>query len=245
MIISFGVVISLPSGVFQPYSGVKTSILFLDRKRAKKTDEILFIDVGADGFDLGATRRRVDRNDLPEAFNILCAWRNEEKKVSELAHWVSREKIREDGDYNLSGNRYKEVEERSNCWPMMKLKDLFLEIKNGKNVKQFDGIGKYKVSRIQTIANGEFDLTKTKQTNDSVLESDFLKEGDILFSHINSIKHLAKTAIFKGIKSKVVHGANLLRLRPNLDKITPKYALCILKSNEFINNAKKICTKSC
>lgn len=52
-------VVSLPSGVFQPYSGVKTSILFLDRERARKTDKILFVKVKADGYDLGAQRRKI------------------------------------------------------------------------------------------------------------------------------------------------------------------------------------------
>ncbi len=58
-------VVSLPAGVFQPYSGVKTSILLLDRVLAKKTDRIAFFKVENDGFDLGAQRREIDKNDLP------------------------------------------------------------------------------------------------------------------------------------------------------------------------------------
>jgi len=68
-------VVSLPSGVFQPYSGVKTSILLLDKEVAKKTDEILFLKVEHDGFDLGAQRRKIDKNDLPDCFNILNQWK--------------------------------------------------------------------------------------------------------------------------------------------------------------------------
>ena len=55
---------SLPAGVFNPYAGVKTSILFLDRALAKKTDKILFVKIEADGFDLGAQRKPVEKNDL-------------------------------------------------------------------------------------------------------------------------------------------------------------------------------------
>ena len=47
-------VVSLPAGVFQPYSGVKTSILILDKVLAKKTDRVAFFKVENDGFDLGA-----------------------------------------------------------------------------------------------------------------------------------------------------------------------------------------------
>ncbi len=58
-------VISLPAGVFQPYSGVKTSILLLDKALAQKTDRIAFFKVENDGFDLGAQRRKIAENDLP------------------------------------------------------------------------------------------------------------------------------------------------------------------------------------
>ena len=100
--------VSLPAGVFQPYSGVKTSILFFDIKRAKETDEILFVDVQADGFDLGATRRRSDKNDLKEAFQILKPDRTEGKRLeSKIAHWAKKGKIIESEDFNLLGNRYR------------------------------------------------------------------------------------------------------------------------------------------
>jgi len=64
-------VVSLPGGVFQPYAGVKTSILFLDRKIAKSKSEILFVKIENDGFDLGAQRRKIEKDDLPEALKIL------------------------------------------------------------------------------------------------------------------------------------------------------------------------------
>src|SRR5690606_22027846 len=60
-------VVSLPAGVFNPYSGVKTSILILDRALAKQNDHIAFFKVDNDGFNLGAQRRPIDKNDLPQA----------------------------------------------------------------------------------------------------------------------------------------------------------------------------------
>ena len=68
-------VVSLPAGVFNPYSGVKTTILFLDRERAKKTDKILFVKIQNDGYDLGAQRREIAKNDLPKALEILEAYK--------------------------------------------------------------------------------------------------------------------------------------------------------------------------
>jgi type I restriction enzyme M protein len=67
-------VVSLPAGVFKPYSGVKTSILLLDKKLARRTDKILFLKIAADGFDLGDQRREITANDLPEAERVVKAW---------------------------------------------------------------------------------------------------------------------------------------------------------------------------
>lgn len=69
-------VVSLPGGVFNPYSGVKTSILLFDREIAKRTNKILFVKVNNDGFDLGAQRREIDKNDLPVAQQLLLKYKN-------------------------------------------------------------------------------------------------------------------------------------------------------------------------
>ncbi len=260
-------VVSLPSGVFNPYAGVKTSILLFNTELAKSNKDLLFVKIENDGFDLGAQRKPIDKNDLPEALEILKQWqcgikdgrvfdvKNEINSISkskedelyrkQIAHAVSREEIIMSGDYNLSGDRYQVTNSYLEAkWPMVSLNDIFTEIKNGKNVNQFDEVGKYRVSRIQTIAFGVVDLNKTKYTNDMVQESDFLKEGDILFSHINSMDHLAKTAIFEDIEEKVVHGSNLIRLRPDLKKIIPRFALYQLKSEYFIENARRFAQKA-
>jgi len=68
-------VISLPVGVFQPYSGVKTSVLILDKKLAKKSQHILFLKIENDGFDLGVQRREIDKNDLPEALRAITNYK--------------------------------------------------------------------------------------------------------------------------------------------------------------------------
>ncbi|MBI3881639.1 MAG: restriction endonuclease subunit S, partial [Verrucomicrobia bacterium] len=67
-------VVSLPAGVFKPYSGVKTSILLLDKKLARQTKEILFLKITADGFDLGDKRNPIAANDLPETERVVKAW---------------------------------------------------------------------------------------------------------------------------------------------------------------------------
>jgi type I restriction enzyme M protein len=111
-------VVSLPAGLFQPYSGVKTSILLLDRTLAKKTDKILFIKIENDGYSLGAQRKELSTSDLPDATNFIkqyiTAIRNNDFSLIDFEHLplnsiaVERNKITENGDYNLSGDRYKD-----------------------------------------------------------------------------------------------------------------------------------------
>ena len=130
-------VVSLPSGVFNPYAGVKTSILFFDNDISKKTEDILFIKIQNDGFDLGAQRRPIDKNDLPGAVNFINQYKEYlDKNKGALARlWahvgegtffsVEKSKIAEDGDYNLSSDRYRVATDYSNAkWPMIGLKKL-------------------------------------------------------------------------------------------------------------------------
>ncbi|MBR2921825.1 MAG: N-6 DNA methylase [Alphaproteobacteria bacterium] len=132
-------VVSLPSGVFNPYAGVKTSILFFDRELAKQTKDILFVKVDKDGYDLGAQRRPIKDNDLPEAIELLKLWQksitsgttDEKISKSKRVTIVSKEKLAEDGEYNLSASRYQEAQDFSNCqYEMVKLGDV-CEVYNG------------------------------------------------------------------------------------------------------------------
>ena len=112
-------VVSLPAGIFQPYSGVKTSILLMDKNLAKKSDSILFVKIENDGFDLGAQRREIEKNDLPQALQILKQFHREAHKGKEdglgaNALIVKKEKIAENGEWNLSGERYRENDELRN-----------------------------------------------------------------------------------------------------------------------------------
>jgi len=115
-------VASLPSGVFNPYAGVKTSILFFDKTKKETNNEIAFVKINNDGFDLGAQRRPIDKNDLPQVQSILNKWEKGEKTESELVIYVEKEKITEDGEYSLSGDRYHVDTDYSNTkWKMVEL----------------------------------------------------------------------------------------------------------------------------
>ena len=244
-------VVSLPAGVFNPYSGVKTSVLILDKALARRTDRIAFFKVDADGYHLGAQRRPVDRNDLPQAQAELTEYLARLRAGASLDDFapnigliVEKDRVAADGDYNLSGERYRVNVDSISEWPMAQLGDVFASIRNGINVIQKEARGKYKVTRIQTIADGTVDLSKTKWTDDDVPGDRFMQAGDILLSHINSESHLAKTAIFPECADQVVHGINLLRLRPNTDTIESLFALYVMKSDYFVDRARSLAQRA-
>ncbi|MBL7935745.1 MAG: restriction endonuclease subunit S, partial [Bacteroidia bacterium] len=96
----------------------KTSILLLDKTLAKKTEKILFVKIENDGYSLGAQRKELSTSDLPDATNFIkqyiTAIRNNDFSLIDFEHLplnsiaVERSRITENGDYNLSGDRYKD-----------------------------------------------------------------------------------------------------------------------------------------
>ncbi len=131
-------VVSLPSGVFQPYSGVKTSILLLDNELAKKKSDIAFVKISADGFDLGSSKRVITQNDLPCALESLKSWATGEIVDSPIFSLVGKKQIAAKGDYNLSGERYKAGADYSHVhWPIVTLEDIAI-IKKGSSITQKD-----------------------------------------------------------------------------------------------------------
>ncbi len=146
-------VVSLPAGAFNPYSGVKTSILLLDKNLARASESVLFVKVEADGFDLGAQRRPVERDDLPEALRIVKAFQADpraELPETSLAQLVKKSRLAEGGEFNLSAERYKENGVSRSKYPMVKLGEISA-ILRGTSITQKDT----KQGTIPVIAGGQ------------------------------------------------------------------------------------------
>ena len=107
-------VLSLPSGVFNPYSGVKTSVLVF--RKGGSTERVMFLHADNDGFKLDANHDQpIDEDDLPdliEAFHDRearqAAWRNRNPDEDWTEKWwfADADAIRS-ADFNLSANRYR------------------------------------------------------------------------------------------------------------------------------------------
>jgi type I restriction enzyme M protein len=256
-------VVSLPAGVFNPYSGVKTSILLMDKQLAKKTDSILFVKIENDGFDLGDQRRPIDKNDLPEALKCLNEWKKtivnkqdkqdsqdkQNKNVENPDHpvkffggrsyalLVKKEKIAENGEYNLTGERYKIVETRKHQkWPMVNIGDI-CEVLNGFAFKSEKYVNEgIRVIRITNVQKGKIIDNDPKfypLTDLNEIERFILKKGDLLLSltgNVGRVGLISESLLPAALNQRVAC------LRVTSEKILHSYLYSILNTDLFENS---------
>lgn len=187
-------VISLPAGVFNPYSGVKTSILLIDKSFARLKDEILFVKLNNDGFDLGAQRREIEGSEIPEIIRIIQKYHsNIEAQTSdeEIIHHplvtiANKEKIAEQ-DYILVGERYKIDKPLDTSYPVVPLSNICEINAENKNPALAFGDDEFIYIDISSVENGtgKVDFSnKIKGTDAPSRAKRAVKKGDILFSTV-------------------------------------------------------------
>ncbi|PIQ52084.1 MAG: N-6 DNA methylase [Comamonadaceae bacterium CG12_big_fil_rev_8_21_14_0_65_59_15] len=192
-------VVSLPAGCFNPYSGVKTSILILDKSLAKAADTIAFFKVENDGYGLGAQRRAIEKNDLPQVQAELAAYLHALRSgastenivaLTSTAQIVPKEKIAANGDYNLSGERYREgAASVGLVWPLVPIGDVCI-IERGASPRPIhdfitdapDGINWIKIGDAEVGAK-YITTTKERVTPEGAAKSRRVKPGDFILSN--------------------------------------------------------------
>lgn len=201
-------VISLPAGVFNPYSGVKTSILILDKSLAKKSNSIAFFKIDNDGFGLGAQRRANTGGQLTQAKAELAEYlhalrnnRSTDNFQTTLGQIVSKEKIAMNGDYNLNAERYREGSIRNTNYPMVPIGEI-CNLYNGRTFKaeEWEGIENngMPIIRIQNLNNPN---SKFNYFSGEVNERNIINNGELLFSWSGSRGTSFGAHIWKGGKA--------------------------------------------
>ncbi len=237
-------VVSLPAGVFQPYSGVKTSILFLDRQIAKQSDSILFIKVDNDGYDLGAQRREINKNDLPLALTLIESYKRNivaqnTPKTDELetltkntiSIFVPKSKIRELGDYYLTGDRYKEINQYKNQkWPMVELSSLIEEI----NEKSNNNIEVWSVTNNEGFINTESYFDK-KISSDNTSKYKIIRQG---FFAYNPSRINVGSIAFNNFKQLGCVSPMYVVFKIKDEKLLDKYLFLLLKGKILLKEIK-------
>jgi type I restriction enzyme M protein len=187
-------VVSLPSGCFNPYSGVKTSILILDKSLARQSDTVAFFKVENDGFGLGAQRRPIEKNDLPQVqaeltdyLQALRALQPTEDMQPTSGLIVPKEKIAANGDYNLNGERYRELAVGNNAsFPRVRLGDACERIMDGTHFSpKSREQGEYRYITAKNIKEWGLALDDvtylSKADHDEIYRRCPVKKGDVLY----------------------------------------------------------------
>jgi len=152
-------VVSLPAGVFNPYSGVKTSILILDKKKSKLSKSIFYYEVKNDGFGLGSNRKEISKNNLPNALEeIDCFFKDKKNKIIT----IDKQDLLKNKNFELKP-LFDEVEYNSN----FEIKEIgnYIKIQSGFafDSKKFNEEDGFPLIRIRDIKKKN---TKTKYNGD-------------------------------------------------------------------------------
>lgn len=269
-------VVSLPAGVFNPYSGVKTSILLMDKTLAKQKDEILFVKIDNDGYNLGAQRTAVKGSQLEEAIQIIHDFAAGDAdsdsasnsnynsvrtlhatspppqhapsplKESSIAHLVPKTEIAANGDYNLSGERYKGFSSISvSDYPHVNLSEI-AELIRGVTYSKNDEVDKggFKILRANNIdITNRLNLDDIKLVSEKVNVSEHqkLKKGDIFICVASgSANHIGKAAFIEE-NLDYYFGGFMGAIRPiQPDKINLKYLFYNLTNERFNGYLNKV-----
>lgn len=237
-------VISLPAGCFNPYSGVKTSILILDKKLAPKSNDILFIKVENDGYDLGAQRSPIEINDLPTALKILTDYKDsiEGKSEFDIERYkievtvTNKETLLQSPNILLTKDKFKSNGTNINSkFDIVKLESVckFKRGPFGGSLKKeiFVNEGYLVYEQYHAINNdfnfGRYFITETKFQEMNGFE---VLPNDLLISCSGT---MGKIAIVPEKAKKGIINQALLKLTPDTRKINPKYLKRILESESI------------
>lgn len=240
-------VVSLPAGVFNPYSGVKTSILILDKTLAKQSDHIGFFKIDNDGFNLGAQRRPINKDDLPQARAEIVEYLRRQREREPLEDFqptlglvVPKEKIAENDDYNLSGERYREGVPTNSLFPLVELGEV-CELVRGVVFSKGDEVteGGVKVLRANNINKDRYELNLDDIRRVSP-KADFsdekkLRRGDIFICLASGSKdHIGKVALISEDTDFYFGGfMGAIRVKPG--RLHSTYLLKQLTTGHFNN----------
>lgn len=231
-------VISLPAGVFQPYSGVKTSILILDSLLAKRSDTVAFFKIENDGFSLGAQRRPIDGEELTQVsievdqyFQMLHAQSPPENMHLSLGHIVEKEKLSRNGDYNLIGERYRNTEARINVFPLVKINEVCTLNPRKTHLAHLEPNSSVSFVPMASLNefNIEFQPNEEKRLSEVSGSYTYFEDNDVLLAKVTPCFENGKAGIARGLTNKIGFGSSEFYVLRSKGKVLPEWIyFCIM-----------------
>jgi type I restriction enzyme M protein len=238
-------VVSLPAGCFNPYSGVKTSILILDKSLARQSDTIAFFKVENDGFGLGAQRRAIEKNDLPQVQAELTAYLQALRtqapiksiqsiksilSIQSTAQIVPKEKLAANGDYNLSGERYREGGAKTHIFPLVKLSEVCTV---NPRKSQLAEKPETRVSFVPMADLNEhrisFQPSGSKQLSEVSASYTYFEDNDVLLAKVRPCFENGKAGIARGLLNGIGFGSSEFYVLRSNGPILPEWVyFCVM-----------------
>jgi type I restriction enzyme M protein len=220
-------VVSLPAGVFNPYSGVKTSILILDKRRAKTCDSVLFVKVDNDGFSLGAQRRVAPGDKLPDAkrhlFNFFESCGTFQNCA--MAQKVTRAQIGEGGEWNLAADRYRIGPEISSSFEKVLIGDVISTITPPAKLQKESYL---RSGRFPIIDQSQEEIAGWTDNEQAIVQPD--KPLVIFGDH---------TCAVKLVRQPFVQGADGIKILETDDRLLPEFLYWFLKASPLETDGYK------
>ena len=214
-------VIDFPSGIFLPYSGVKTNVLILDKNLNKKLNSIYFFKVEKDGFDLTNTRlSNKEENDIPK---VISEFRNNFENLNDK-YKIEKEKIISNSDISLNFNSYKKNINISSKHKIVKLGEV-CDFQGGSQPPKEKFIyqkkeGYVRFIQIRDYSNSEKYITYIPNSNKNKL----CETNDILIGRYGA----SVGVICTGLKG--AYNVALIKCIINEKKLNSRYLYFYLKS---------------
>jgi type I restriction enzyme M protein len=243
-------VISLPGGIFQPYSGVKTSILIMDKLKAKKFDSIAFFKVENDGFSLGAQRRAIEKNDLPEAMatlkQFLHVGRQDEQDADSQSCTsypsmliIPKSKLAENDEYNLSGERYREGVAVQHEFPLVSICEVCTVNPPKSEIASLPSDTLVAFVPMADVQENRISFTpkETRRLDELGASYTYFRDGDVLLAKVTPCFENGKAGIARTLINGVGFGSSeFYVLRPG-DNALPEFVYFCITHSRFREQA--------
>ena len=228
-------VISLPAGVFNPYSDNKTSILVIDKKIAKNRKDIFFAKVNSDGYSLGKNRKKQGNSDLPEILDSVRNFLSQKNGPREQClQVVTRNEILSNKTHSLSVGNYvsPKIGNKAALVKVDKVADV--NLLSGDPKKLFPN-GSFTYIDIGSVENGtgRVSLENKVQSDKAPSRAKRLARcGDTLVSTVRP--NLKGFAFVDFDPSDVIVSTGFLVLTPIIEEILPEYLYYCIVSDHCV-----------
>ena len=228
-------VISLPKGIFQPYSPVKTNILIINKKLKKNRENIFFIKIDNDGFSLGAQRKQISKNDLPIVLENLKNYFSNKNFNKDIIKFVPKETILKRKDASLVYEKYviRNYEENISNTKNFKLRELVTILsgsrdKGGAKDKGIPSIGGKQISSDGKIIHEN--MVYISEEHFASMKKGVLEKGDVLI--VKDGATTGKIGFYNGEYNSAAVNEHVYILRCN-KFILNKYLYYLLQTEKF------------